>query len=116
MWPLTLIFLFAMSAAPQQNAPAPDGGYVGKIPQVLNLQPDHRLQRTLRPEDFSSNLCFTIRSYHFRRQDGQAPVPAGVTTCTPALAFRQRKVSPAPRALYVPLGMRYESESGPGRR
>jgi hypothetical protein len=116
MWPLSLFLFFAMSAAPQQNAPAPDGGYIGKVPQALNLQPDHLRSRTLLPDDSNSNLCFTIRSYHFRRQDGQAPVPAGVTTCTPAKTLRQRRVSPTPRMLYVPLGMQQESPDSPERR
>jgi hypothetical protein len=116
MWPLSLFLVFAMGVAPQQNAPVPDGGYVGKIPQVLSLQPDRLRSRTLSLEDFNRNLCFTIRSYHFRRQDGQAPVLAGTTTCTPAIGFRQRRVSRPPRVLYVPLGMQQESEGGPERR
>jgi hypothetical protein len=49
-------------------------------------------------------MCFTMRSYYFRRQDGQAPVPAGMTTCTPASILQQRQVSPAPKVRFVPLG------------
>jgi hypothetical protein len=50
-----------------------------------------------------SNICYTMRSYSFRRQDGQAPVLVGTTTCTPASKLQQRRVSPEP-ALYVPMG------------
>jgi hypothetical protein len=52
-----------------------------------------------------SNLCFTMRSYYFHRQDGQAPVLAGATTCTPAKKFQQKQVSPAQGGLFVPLGL-----------
>jgi hypothetical protein len=45
-----------------------------------------------------------MRSYFFRRQDGQAPVPAGMITCTPARVLQQRQVSPAPKVKFVPLG------------
>lgn len=38
------------------------------------------------------STCFAIRSYIFKREDGQAPVLAGTTTCTPAEAFRQRRI------------------------
>jgi hypothetical protein len=50
------------------------------------------------------NTCFTIRSYMFRQQDGHAPVPAGMTTCTPSNILQQRQVSPRPHARFVPLG------------
>lgn len=55
------------------------------------------------PQD--SNVCYAIRSYFFHRQDGQAPVLASTSTCTPASKLQQRRVSPSP-ALYVPLGLR----------
>ena len=103
MWPLTLIFLFAMSAAPQQNDPAPQSDLFAKSRRQLTL--DAQRMREGRIAEDNSNVCFTIRSYHFRRQDGLAPVPAGVTTCTPAIDVRQRRVSKPPRVLYVPLGM-----------
>jgi hypothetical protein len=55
-------------------------------------------------EESRRNTCFTMRSYFFRRQDGQAPIPAGMTICTPASVFQQRQVSPAPDVKFVPLG------------
>jgi hypothetical protein len=45
-----------------------------------------------------------MRSYFFRRQDDQAPVPAGMATCTPASVLQQRQVSPRPNVKLVPLG------------
>ncbi|HET8891608.1 MAG TPA: hypothetical protein VFQ41_22095 [Candidatus Angelobacter sp.] len=51
-----------------------------------------------------------MRSYFFRRQDGQAPVPAGMTTCTPASVLQQRQVSPAPDVKLVPLSARPSEE------
>jgi hypothetical protein len=46
-----------------------------------------------------------MRSYRFRRQDGQAPVPAGMTTCTNANTFQERQVSRGQNSLFVPLGL-----------
>jgi hypothetical protein len=56
------------------------------------------------------NTCYTMRSYFFRRQDGLAPVPAGMTTCTPASVLQQKKVSPAPRVRFVPLGAQQDQQ------
>src|SRR5579859_5741507 len=33
-------------------------------------------------EDESDGVCYTMRTYYFERQDGNAPVPSGMTTCT----------------------------------
>jgi|SRR5947209_13985996 len=106
MWPLHIVLLFAMAAQAQQNPSALTGAYIGNIPQIVNLQAGRMPRRRVSPEELrDQNTCYVIRSYHFRRQDGFAPVPAGVTTCTPANAVRQRQVAPAPRVLYVPLGI-----------
>jgi hypothetical protein len=51
-----------------------------------------------------------MRSYFFRRQDGQAPVPAGMTTCTPASVLQQRQVSPEPNVRFVPLGAMHDDQ------
>ena len=42
--------------------------------------------------DNESNLCFTMRTYLFKRRDGFAPEPVGMTTCQPARARRQKRV------------------------
>jgi hypothetical protein len=111
MWPLTLVLLSALAMQPQQSSPAQGEAYVGKIPQLMTLQDNRMFDRKVSPEDFTrQHTCYLIRSYHFRRQDGQAPVPAGVTTCTPANALRQRQVLAPPRVMYVPLGMQEHNE------
>ncbi|HET9838730.1 MAG TPA: hypothetical protein VFR84_10880 [Candidatus Angelobacter sp.] len=102
MWPLSIVLLFA-TAGPQQKAPAPGEAYVGKIPQLRNLVQRKLQMRRLSPDEIKDrNTCYTIRSYHFERQDGQAPVLAGMTTCTPSRILEQKQVSPG-RGLYVPL-------------
>jgi hypothetical protein len=58
----------------------------------------------------NSNTCYTMRSYFFRRQDGQAPVPAGMTTCTPASVLQQKQISPGPPVRFVPLGAQQEEQ------
>jgi len=58
----------------------------------------------------NSNTCFTMRSYFFRRQDGLAPVPAGMTTCTPASVLQQKQVSPGPPVRFVPLGTQQDEQ------
>src|SRR5215475_5318335 len=40
----------------------------------------------------NSNVCFAIRSYIFKREDGNAPVLVGTTTCTPSTVLQQRRV------------------------
>ena len=100
MWPLS-IFLFVATAAPQQKPldVSQDFHHL-KLP-VMQL--DEAMARRLMRES-QRNTCFTMRSYFFRRQDGQAPVPAGMTTCTPASVLQQRQVSPRPKLILVPLG------------
>jgi hypothetical protein len=103
MWPLS-IFLFVATAAPQQQP-------LDVFQDFRSLQLPAMQHRQL--DDVTShkffidpqrNTCFTMRSYFFRRQDGLAPVPAGMTTCTPASVLQQRQVSPRPSVKFVPLG------------
>jgi len=104
MWPLAIVLLIA-AGAPQNTASA-DQAYVGKIPSLKDsLRARVALAQrraTLAPGDLAPNTCFLIRSYHFERQDGNAPVLAGMTTCTPSRILEQKRVSPS-RGLYVPL-------------
>ena len=108
MWPLYLVFIFATSA-PQQN-------FQGTIPSIRHKLPS----QTMRLDDpqasqlaesqlaeLQRNTCYTIRSYRFRQQDGLAPVPAGMTTCTPANVLQQRRVT---RPLFKPLGMKADEQ------
>jgi hypothetical protein len=111
MWPLSLVLLVA-TAAPQQGSSNLDGAYVGKVPQISSLS-GHGLQtRRMSPDNLQlSNTCYTMRSYHFRRQDGQAPVLAGTTTCTPANRLQQRRVWRGnPGSMYVPLGLQTDNQ------
>ena len=111
MWPLSLVLLFATAAPLQHDSSGLGGAYKGKIPQIQAWR-GHGLQsRRLSPQDFRDrHTCYTMRSYFFRRQDGQAPVPAGMTTCTPASVLQQRQISPAPDVKFVPLGMQQEEK------
>jgi hypothetical protein len=59
-------------------------------------------------DESQRNTCFTMRSYFFRRQDGLAPVPAGMITCTPASVLQQRQVSPGPPVRLVPLAVQQD--------
>lgn len=109
MWPLS-IFLFVATAAPQQQPLDVFQNFRNlKLPVmqysqfVQHRQFDDALGRKLL-EQSRRNTCYTMRSYFFRRQDGLAPVPAGMTTCTPASVLQQRQVSPRPTVKFVPLG------------
>lgn len=106
MWPLSIfLFLAAAAAAPPQQKPLDvfqDFRHL-KFPVMQHRQLDERTVRRLNDES-RRNTCFTMRSYFFRRQDGQAPVPAGMITCTPASVLQQRQVSPEPDVKLVPLG------------
>ena len=103
MWPLS-VFLFLATAAPQQKPLDVFQNFRQlQLPVMQHRQLDTVTSRKL-IGDSQRNMCFTMRSYFFRRQDGQAPVPAGMTTCTSASVFQQRQVSPAPDVKLVPLG------------
>ena len=102
MLPLS-IFLFVATAAPQQQPLNVADFRTLQLPVMQPRQFDDSLGRKLL-EQSRRNTCYTMRSYLFRRQDGQAPVPAGMTTCTPASVLQQRQVSPRPNVKFVPLG------------
>ena len=117
MWPLSVfLFLAVAAAAPQQKSldVFQDFRHL-KLPVMQHRQLDNATARKLLDES-QRNTCFTMRSYFFRRQDGQAPVPAGMTTCTPASVLQQRQVSPAPDVKFVPLGMQQEEKSQQGEK
>ena len=111
MWPLSVfLFLAAAGAAPQQQKlnVFQDFRHL-TLPVMQHRQIDNATAHRLL-EESRRNTCFTMRSYFFRRQDGLAPVPAGMTTCTPASVLQQRQVSPAPGVKFVPLGMQLPEE------
>ena len=107
MWPLHLLFLLALTG-PQQDSPHAGVLLTGKLKALKTL---HDTRYLLTPDRIaSSNTCFTMRSYFFRRQDGNAPVPAGMVTCTPASVLQKKQVSPEPRVRFVPLGAQQDEE------
>ena len=109
MWPLS-VFLFLATAVPQQKSLDVSQDFLQlKLPATQHSQFDDALGRKLIAES-QRNTCYTMRSYVFRRQDGQAPVPAGMTTCTPANMLQQRQVSPAPQVMFVPLADHNDAE------
>jgi hypothetical protein len=109
MWPLSIFLIFA-TAVPQQNSTAatqfPLQGKMVLMQQRLHLTQELR-SGNLDPQG-RRNMCFTMRSYFFRRQDGLAPVPAGMTTCTPASVLQQRQISPGPGVRLVPLAVQQD--------
>jgi hypothetical protein len=105
MWPLHLLLLLGLSG-PQQNSPNASVILHGKLSALQTL---HNM--VVAPERIgNSNTCYTMRSYFFRRQDGLAPVPAGMTTCTPARMLQKKQISPAPRVRFVPLGAQQDQQ------
>jgi hypothetical protein len=111
MWPLSIVLLVA--AAPQQNSPSLDGAYVGKIPLVESVVQHNPQTRRMSPDQMMNrNTCYTVRSYHFERHDGNAPVLTGMTTCTPSRILEQKRVSPS-RGLYVPLSLQTGDQKQP---
>ncbi|HEV8491924.1 MAG TPA: hypothetical protein VGR76_06625 [Candidatus Angelobacter sp.] len=112
MWPLS-VFLFLIIAAPVPPQQKPLDVFQDfrnlKLPVMQHRQIDNATARRLLDAS-RNNTCFTMRSYFFRRQDGQAPVPAGMITCTPARVLQQRRVSPVPELILVPLGAQRPEE------
>lgn len=103
MWPLSIFLVSALAALQQKPLDVFQDFRQLKLPILQHRQLDHKtINKSV--EESRRNTCYTMRSYFFRRQDGQAPVPAGMTTCTPASVLQQRQVSPAPRVRFVPLG------------
>jgi len=105
MWPLHLLLLLGLSG-PQQNSPNASVILHGKLSALQTL---HNM--VVAPERIGNrNTCYTMRSYFFRRQDGLAPVPAGMTTCTPARVLQRTPISPGPPVRFVPLGAQQDQQ------
>jgi hypothetical protein len=96
MSPLAIFLLFSQLAPPQD--------YVGKIPPFSPLTQHAPLRMT--GDQLTAladrNTCYAIRSYIFKREDGNAPVLVGTTTCTPSDTLRRLEVKRPPRARLVP--------------
>jgi hypothetical protein len=63
------------------------------------------MRRESPDESQTKNTCYALRSYHFERHDGQAPLLTGMSTCTPARILEQKRVSPAPGVKLVPMSL-----------
>ncbi|HEX3156588.1 MAG TPA: hypothetical protein VHV32_18305 [Candidatus Angelobacter sp.] len=103
MWPLSILLFVATAAPQQQPLDVSQDFHSLTLPAMQHKQLDDLTSRKFR-YDTRRNTCYTMRSYFFSRQDDQAPVPAGMTTCTPANVLQQRQVSPGPAVRFVPLG------------
>ena len=103
MWPLSIFLFVATAAPPQKPLNVSQDFRTLQLPAMQHRQLDDVTSRRF-IIDTQRNTCYTMRSYFFRRQDGLAPVPAGMTTCTPASILQQRQVSPRPQVKFVPLG------------
>jgi len=70
MWPLSIVFLFALSA-PQQTGPTVGQDFrAGKLPSI-KIEPVKKDLMAL--PAVNANTCYAIRSYVFHRNNGQAP-------------------------------------------
>jgi hypothetical protein len=105
-----LLFLF-VAAHPQKSATVQGTQQVQAKP-LLRLS-DGQKQIGKDPQ---TPTCYTIRSYRFHQQDGLAPVPAGMTTCTPANKLQQRRVSHVPDSLFMPLGLSGDGDKKVGEQ
>jgi hypothetical protein len=61
-----------------------------------------QVQRMRDPRTADSSTCYTIKSYIFEREDGNAPVLVATTTCTPASTLQWRQVDRPPQPRLVP--------------
>ncbi len=104
MWPLSIFLFLGTAVAPQNPLDVFQDFRQLKLPVMQHRPLDAVMARKL-TEGSRRNTCYTMRSYFFRRQDGQAPVPAGMITCTPAGILQNRQVSPRPRVRLVPLAV-----------
>ncbi|HEY6253042.1 MAG TPA: hypothetical protein VI685_24040 [Candidatus Angelobacter sp.] len=81
--------------SPNQLAPVPQ---LQHLPRLFNQRrPDADDLRALQ----QSNMCLTMRVYHFERHDDKAPVLVKTVTCTPNAVFLQ-KAGPLPNPRLVP--------------
>ena len=100
-----LILLF-MLAAPQQNAAQHRSHdqaqtQTQRDPSKLQKYPEIGM---LQDGTYDDHTCFTMRTYYFKRHDGDAPELAGTSTCTPANALRREQAKrKAPKLVLVPL-------------
>jgi len=102
---LVLITFLGLMGPPQDfvgkipAAPLPESGpfQIGKNhTHIFGLSAD-QLQALA-----NRDTCYTMRTYVFQRQDGNAPVLVGTTTCTPADTVRSQQVNRPPQVRLIP--------------
>lgn len=100
---LTLLVLLSFSP-PQNNQLQPlSPGELTRNFMMHQLQSQTLDRNQIDRIQSSDYTCFAIRSYIFKREDGNAPELVGTTTCTPSSAVRNRTVQEPPAARLVPL-------------
>ena len=95
--PQTQIQKSAPAVSPNQSADAsqprpPSPGQQFKHFDPLDISPSP-----------TSDLCFTMRSYYFDRQDNLAPTPDGMSTCESGRDIANRKAKHDHKAGFVLL-------------
>ena len=101
---LLLTVIFVACAATAQTAPRQNSA--SAAPAVVTTDQSSTQHSDARaPEsDRLSGTCYTMRSYIFRRQDGDAPRLVGMTKCTPANRFATKRALKSPGWGVYPLG------------
>lgn len=99
---LGLLLLLGMAPPQDSLTPLTPGELAQKhmLYQARQARPRDHIQIE-RLQSNESN-CFAIRSYIFKREDGQPPVLVGTTTCTPSNRLRQWRVG-HPKGSFVLL-------------
>jgi len=93
MSPLTLLFLIGL------HTPSPMNAVVAELSRQQPL-----VSNRSAGSQPGIPTCFTMRSYIFERQDGNAPILVGTTTCTPAGQIRDRRIH-GKEQLLVPMNL-----------
>ena len=106
---LGLIFVFMLGGAPQTTAQQPSHHQAQTQTQRDRQSSRQMLERypeigMLQDGTYDDHTCFTMRTYYFKKHDGNAPELSGTTTCTPANVLRREQAKrKAPQLVLVPL-------------
>lgn len=100
---LSLLLLLGISP-PQDNQiqpSSPNQLLQGFLEQNAHDRIDRVQRDRIDQVQSENNTCFAIRSYIFKREDGQAPELVRTVTCTPARTLQERRIG-HPRARLIP--------------
>ena len=103
---LLLTVILIVCAATAQTTAAPRQNPASAAPVIVTTdQSSTQRSEVEAPEsDRLGSTCYTMRSYIFRRQDGDAPRLVGMTNCTPANRFTTKRALKSPAWGVYPLG------------